>query len=80
VRDKVWLQLNTKILQGPIKKIKALQYGPFELLEKVGDNAYTLILPPYMYIYLVLNVENLKLYDSYMLEHEIGEHVLPTIE
>jgi hypothetical protein len=30
------------------KKIKALWYGPFEVLEKVGDNAYKLSLPPYM--------------------------------
>jgi hypothetical protein len=48
VGDKVWLQLNRDRLNGPIKKIKALQYCTFEVLEKVGDNAYRLSLPPYM--------------------------------
>jgi hypothetical protein len=35
--DKVWLYLNKERLQGPSKKSKALQYGPFEVFEKVGD-------------------------------------------
>ncbi len=65
---KVWLQLNMERLQGPDKKIKALRYGPFEILEKVGDNVYMIILPPYMHIYFVVNVENLKLYKPVMLD------------
>ena len=36
---------------GAGKKIKALRYGPFEILENVVDNAYRLSLPPYMCIY-----------------------------
>jgi hypothetical protein len=48
-------------------------------MEKVGDNAYILNLPPYMHIYLVVNVENLKLYEPSMLDQE-EEKVLPTIE
>jgi hypothetical protein len=79
VGDRVWLQLNKERLQGPGKKIKALWYGPFEILEKVGDNAYRLSLPPYMCIYSVVNVENLKLYEPSMLDQE-EEKVLPTIE
>jgi hypothetical protein len=47
-------------------------------LEKVGDNAYKLNLPPYMHIYSVVNVENLKLYEPSMLDQE--EQVLPTKE
>jgi len=46
---------------------------PFEVLEKVDDNAYRLSLPPYMHMYLVVNVENLKLYEPSMLDHEIEE-------
>ena len=47
--------------------VKALRYVPFEVLDKVGYNTYILIQPPYMHIYLVLNVENLKLYEPSML-------------
>jgi hypothetical protein len=79
VGDRVWLQLNKERLQGPGKKIKALRYGPFEILEKVGDNAYRLSLPPYMHIYSVVNVENLKLYEPSMLDQE-EEQVLPSVE
>lgn len=46
VGDKIQLQLNKEILQGPDgKKIKVLWYEPFEILEKVGDNSYKLNLP-----------------------------------
>jgi hypothetical protein len=45
----------------------------------VGDNTYRLILPPYMHIYSVLNVDNLKLYEPSMLDEE-EEQVLPFIE
>jgi hypothetical protein len=48
-------------------------------LEKVGDNAYKLSLPPYMRIYSILNVENLKLYEPFMLDQE-EEKVLTSIE
>jgi hypothetical protein len=44
--------------------------GHFELLEKVGDNAYIFNLLIYMHIYLVVNVENLKLYEPSMLNQE----------
>ena len=68
VGDKAWLQLNKERLQRLGKKIKALRYGSFEILEKVGDNAYQLCLPQYMHIYLVVNVENLKLYEPSLLD------------
>ena len=64
VGDRVWLQLNKERLQGPGKKINALRYGPFEILENVGDNSYWLSLPWYMCIYSVVNVDNLKLYED----------------
>ena len=60
VGDRVWLQLNKERLQGPGNKIKALRYGPFEILGKVGDNSYRLSLPPYMCTYSDVNVENLN--------------------
>jgi len=36
VGDRVWPQLNKERLQGPGKKIKALRYVSFEILEKDG--------------------------------------------
>jgi len=66
--DRVWLQLNKKRLQGPGTKIKALRYGPFEILEKVSDNVYRHSLPPYIHIYSIVNVDNLKLYEPLMLD------------
>jgi len=48
-------------------------------LEKVDDNAYKFNLPPYMHIYSIANVENLKLYGPSILDQE-NEQILPTIE
>ena len=48
-------------------------------MEKVGDNVYRLNLPPYTNIYSVVNVENLKLYETSMLDEE-EEKFLPSIE
>jgi hypothetical protein len=44
----------------------------------MGDNAYRINLPPYIHIFSVVNVDNLKLYEPSMLDQE--EHVLPSIE
>jgi len=46
----------------------------------MGDNAYKLILPPYMCIYLVVNVKNPKLYEPSILNQENEEKFLPNIE
>jgi len=75
VRARVWLYLNKERLKGPSKNIKALWYGLFEVLYKVGDNSYRLSIPPYTCIYLVVNVENFKLYDPF---YQKVEHLLPT--
>jgi hypothetical protein len=71
--------LNKKRLQGLAKKIKDMWYGTFELLKKVGDNTYIIGLLPYMHMYSVVNVENLKFYDPSMLNRE-EEQVIPTID
>jgi len=68
VGDRVGLKMNKERLHGPGKKIKDLRYGPFEVLEKVGDNTYRLSLPPYKRIYSIVNVDNIKLYDPSMLD------------
>jgi len=74
------LHLNKERLQGPGKKIQALRYGPFEVLECVNDNVYILSVHPCMCIYSVVNVENIKLYEPSMLDQENERQVLPTIK
>ena len=44
------------------------------MLEHVGDNAYKLSLTPYVCIYTMVNIENLKFYESSMLnEKKVGQ-------
>jgi len=42
-------------LQGEGKKLKPIRYGPFKVLDKIGENAFRLDLPTYMHIYSVVN-------------------------
>jgi hypothetical protein len=39
-------------------------------LEKIGTNSFHLDIPTYMKIYLVVNVENLKIYETPMIMDE----------
>lgn len=73
VGDIVWFQVNKEILQGFGKKIKVLWYGPFDIFEDMGYNAYGLNIHPYMCIFIVMNVyfhSIFKLYDPFMLDKE----------
>ena len=56
-------------MTGEGKKIKPIRYDPFKILEKIGTNAFHLDLPSYMHMYLVVNVENLKLYEPPMIRY-----------
>jgi len=67
-RDQVWLSISKDRLQGEGKKLKPIRYGPFKILEKIGSNAFRLDLPPYMQIYSIGNVENLRLYEPPLIE------------
>ena len=67
--------ISTKeILQGEGKKIKPIRYGPFKIMEKIGTNAFKLDLPPYMQIYYIVNVENLRFFEPPLIDDH-GEHV-----
>ena len=48
--------------------MKPIRYG------KIGNNAFYLDLPPYMQMYAVVNVENLRLYQLPFIDDQ-GEHV-----
>ena len=80
VGDEVWLHISKERVQGEGKKLKPIRYGPFIILENVGENAFKLDFPSYMQIYFVVNVENLRLYEPPLIEDQ-GENVhIPSIE
>ncbi|XP_057869413.1 uncharacterized protein LOC131076304 [Cryptomeria japonica] len=80
VGDRVWLHISKETMQGEGKKLKPIRYGPFEILEKIGTNAFRLNLPPYMQIYSVVNVENLKLYEPPMIFDEEANIQVPLVD
>jgi hypothetical protein len=62
--------------------LKPIRYGPFKILEKIGNNAFRLDFPPYMQMYAVVNVENLNLilYEPPLIDDK-GYHVqIPSID
>ncbi|XP_057826627.1 uncharacterized protein LOC131038299 [Cryptomeria japonica] len=67
-------------MQGEGENIKPIRYGPFEILEKIGTNSFRLNLPPYMQIYSVVNVENLKLYEPPMILDEEADVQVPLVD
>jgi hypothetical protein len=67
-------------LKGDDKKLKPIHYGPFAILEKSGTNAFRLDLPPYMQIYSVVNVENLKIFEPPMIMDQDKEVSIPSVD
>ena len=67
-------------LKGEGKKLKPIRYFPFNIFENIGNNEFELDLLPYMIIYLVLNVENLKLYEPLMIIDLEEDTQTPTID
>jgi hypothetical protein len=77
VGDQVWLHNCKDIMKGEGKNLRPIWYGPFNILENIGTNAFRLYLPSYMKIYSVVNVENLKLYEHPMImDEDEGFHIL----
>ena len=74
VGDEVWLYIIKQILQGEDRNLKTICYGPFKILENIGNNGFKLDLPPYMKIYSIINVENLRLFEPPLIDDQ-GEHV-----
>jgi len=68
VGDQVLLYISKERLQSEGKNIKPIRYGPFKILENIGNNAFQLDFLPYMKIYSVVNVENLRLYEPPMID------------
>ena len=80
VGDEVWLHISKERLQGEGKNLKPIRYGPFRILEKIGNNAFRLDLPSYMQIYVVVNVENLRLYEPPFIEDQGENFQITSIE
>jgi len=72
--DRVWLKLDKHGFKGQHHKMHPLRYGPYKILERIGDNAYRHKLPPQLGIHDVLNVNNLKPFEPPLLEEEVQVH------
>ena len=66
-------------MQGQGKNLKPISYGPFRILEKIGENDFFLDLPTYMHIYLVVNAENLRLFEPLLIEDLEEKSQFPSI-
>ena len=80
VGDQVWLYISKDKLKWEGKKLNLIRYGPLKFVQKIGNNAFQLYLPPYMGISLVVNVENLKLYEPPMIIDPEEDIQIPTID
>ena len=57
-RDKVWLHLDKKCFKGQHHKLLPIRYGPYSILDKIGENAYRLDLPPQLGIHNVIKFQS----------------------
>ena len=67
-------------MQGEGKKLKPIRYGPFKILEKIGENAFHLDLRAYMHIYSVVNADILRLFEPLLIEDPEEKSQLPSID
>ena len=80
VGDKVWFHINKERMKGEGTKLRLIRYGPFTILEKIGNNAFHLDLLIYMQMYSVVNVENLKLYEPPLIMDAKEVGTTPTVD
>jgi hypothetical protein len=67
-------------LKGEGKKLKPILYGPLTILEKSDTNSFCLDLPPYMHIYSIVNIENLKIFEPPMIMDQDEEASIPLVD
>lgn len=51
-------------------------------MKQISKNAFALNLPAYMNIYSIVNIEYLKLYESFILSNDEGylDYILPSLD
>ena len=65
VGDLVWIHLRKdRFPSSKFGKLKQRVDGPFKIIEKIGDNAYKLLLPDDYDISPILNVKDLRSYHD----------------
>jgi len=67
-------------MQGEGEKLKPIRYGPFKILEKIGENDFHLDLLAYMHIYSVVNVDSLRLFEPSLIEDLEEQSLFPSID
>ena len=80
VGDQVLLYISKDRMQGEGTKLKPIRYGPFKILEKIGENAFRLDLPTYMHIYAIVNAYNLRLFEPSLIEYSEEQSQFPSID
>jgi len=80
VGDQVWLYISKDRMQGEGKKLKPIRYGPFKILEKIGENDFRLDLPAYMHIYSFVSIDCLRLFEPSMVEDPEEQSQLPSVD
>ena len=73
-REQVWLLLDKQRFKGQHHKLHPLRYGPYLILERIGENAYRLELPAQLGIHNVVNVNCLKWFEPPLLEEVVQIH------
>jgi len=67
-------------MKGEGNKLRLIRYGPFTILEKIGDNAFCLDFLAYMQMYLVVNIEKLKLCEPPLIMDIEEVRKVPTVD
>jgi hypothetical protein len=78
VGNKVWLHLQKERLIGPHRKLHPLHYGTYNITKVVGDNSFSLNIPPFLGLHPVFNVDLLQPYFPPLLDtSDVAEQMTP---
>jgi len=69
--DRFWIHLDQKHNKDQHHKLIPIRYGPYTILQKIGENTHRLDLPPQLGIQNVINVNHMKLFEPPLLEEPV---------